>query len=610
MRQSLLPSNHADAEFAYSVVVPTKDRPAEVDRTLRVICAQTEKPVGIVVVDASETPHEVALDARNLVAEVGISLRILPHSPSTARQRNAGIDVVTTPLVLFLDDDIIIASDYVASLIHRWRVAGLTSLSGISGYEIDPEQPQIRRAISRALRLLFMLHVYDPHGKTTVMRRSGKLRYGIATQDDVVVPAVGSGAVLFRTEVVRRHRFSDRFDGYVLGEDLDLSIRVSQEAPMIGTSERFEHHQAAGGKHSPLRWYYRGRPETYFRLRNRHLIGLSYPAFWVSVFAEGMCALAESVRERNRRHVVNYFRGVSRSISDVKREHFATHPRPYYWAKSRYERARFLWLGRGSDSALTPGLRILGYHRVSSGDVFCAAPEMFRRHLEIALDRGAIPISMTQALDLLEGSEPLEQPYFVVTFDDGYLDNLEEGLPILEDLGVPATIFLVTAIAGKRDGFHWYRKNPPDAIRWSDARELVGHPLLEFQPHGSFHRRLTALQDADVRDEIIGAKEELERELGTTATTFNYAAGIFGEREVRLLRESGYRAAVTNVPGVEQPGADLFRLKRLMVSWADDERLFALRLAGKISESRLESWVRQRRHLQPVSLSRERPSDS
>src|SRR5450759_4450190 len=132
MRQRPLSSDHADAEYAYSVVVPTKGRPAELDRALRVICAQTEKPVGIVVVDASETPHEVAVDARNCVAEAGISLRILRHPPSTARQRNAGIDVVTTPLVLLLDDDVIIAPDYVASLIRRWRAAGLTSLSGIS----------------------------------------------------------------------------------------------------------------------------------------------------------------------------------------------------------------------------------------------------------------------------------------------------------------------------------------------------------------------------------------------------------------------------------------------------------------------------------------------
>ncbi len=506
MRQRPLSSNHADAEFAYSVVIPTKDRPAELGRALSIICAQTEKPVEIVVVDASDRPHDVAAEARNFLAEAGISLRILRLAPSTARQRNAGIDVVTTPLVLLLDDDVILTPDYVASLIRRWRAAGFASIGGISGYALNEEKPRIRRSAARLFRLLFMLHVFDPHGKKTVIRHSGKLHYGIATPDDVVIPAVGSGAVLFRTEVVRRHRFSDRFDGYVLGEDFDLSVRVSQEAPVIGTSERFEHRQAGGGKRSPLRWYYRGRPETYFRLRNRHLIGLRYPAFWVSVFAEGMCALADSVRELDRRHVVNYFRGVKQSVSDIKREYFATHSRPYYWARSGYERTRFLWLGRRSDSALTPGLRILGYHRVSSGDVFCAAPEMLRRHLEIALDRGAIPISMTRALGLLEGSEPLEQPYFVVTFDDGYLDNLEEGLPILEDLGVPATIFLVTAVAGKRDGFHWYRKNQPPAIRWSDARELVGHPLLEFQPHGSFHRRLTALQDADVRDEIIGAK--------------------------------------------------------------------------------------------------------
>ena len=82
-----------------------------------------------------------------------------------------------------------------------------------------------------------MLHVEDVRGQKPVMRRSGKLRYGLAVPDFAVAPAVGSGASLFRTELVRRHRFSDRFDGYVLGEDLDLSVRVSQDAPVIGTND-------------------------------------------------------------------------------------------------------------------------------------------------------------------------------------------------------------------------------------------------------------------------------------------------------------------------------------------------------------------------------------
>ena len=275
-------------------------------------------------------------------------------------------------------------------------------------------------------------------------------------------------------------------------------------------------------------------------------------------------------------------------------------PRPYYAGRAIYDRARLLRRTSAVNAQLSPGIRILGYHRVGTGDALSVAPETLRRQLESALERGAEPISLTRALDLLETPEAVERSYVAVTFDDGYLDNLEAGLPILEDLNVPATISLVTAIADGRDGFHWYHNNQPAAIRWSDARALAGHALLDFQPHGRFHRRLTALSENDVRDEIVGAKQDLERELGTVATTYCYAAGLFGEREVRIVREAGYRGALTTrQPGVNHPGQDLFQLDRVMVSWSDNERTFAHKLSGNFSESRLELWVRQRRRIEP-----------
>ncbi len=255
--------------------------------------------------------------------------------------------------------------------------------------------------------------------------------------------------------------------------------------------------------------------------------------------------------------------------------------------------------GRGAPSPsapIPPGVTILGYHRVATGrDVLAVSPQRFRRQLELVLQRGATFVSLAAAVDLLD--EPIAAPRVAVTFDDGYLDNLEVALPILEELSVPATIFLVTAIAAGNDDFHWYRGQQPPPIRWDDARAAARHPLLDFQAHGVEHLRLPALDDDAARAEIAGAREQIELELGTQADAFCYAAGLFGEREVALVREAGYRCAVTTASGVNAEGADPYRLKRLMVSWADDERRFAVKLAaGGLAESPLARWARARRH--------------
>ena len=285
-----------------------------------------------------------------------------------------------------------------------------------------------------------------------------------------------------------------------------------------------------------------------------------------------------------------------------KREYFVLHPMLYYRARAAYDRMRFVGAG-DAPKALTPGLRILSYHRVGFGDALCVEPAAFARQLRTAIDRGAVPISLAQGIDLLDRNEPLERPYLAVTFDDGYLDNLENALPILESLEVPGTIFLVSAIADGREDFHWYRTSPPPAITWEQARSVGDHPLIDFQAHGTSHKRLTALSDADLEYELAGVKAEIETRLEKPVTTFCYAAGLFGEREAAAVKALGYRAAVANTPGVNQRGADLFRLKRVTVSWADDDRLFGIRLGGSIGESRLEGWVRRRRRLPPLAHS-------
>ena len=52
---------------------------------------------------------------------------------------------------------------------------------------------------------------------------------------------------------------------------------------------------------------------------------------------------------------------------------------------------------------------------------------------------------------------PSVRPRIVVTFDDGYADNLINALPIAEAKGVPITIFVTSGVLGSRSGFWWDR---------------------------------------------------------------------------------------------------------------------------------------------------------
>ena len=97
---------------------------------------------------------------------------------------------------------------------------------------------------------------------------------------------------------------------------------------------------------------------------------------------------------------------------------------------------------------------ILCYHRVAEGveDPFhlCVRPGNFAAHLE--------EISRSRELSTLDDlSIPSRRPRVIVTFDDGYRDNLTTALPIAESKGVPITFFVASGILGTHNGFWWDR---------------------------------------------------------------------------------------------------------------------------------------------------------
>jgi peptidoglycan/xylan/chitin deacetylase (PgdA/CDA1 family) len=100
------------------------------------------------------------------------------------------------------------------------------------------------------------------------------------------------------------------------------------------------------------------------------------------------------------------------------------------------------------------GTLILCYHRVAEGveDPFhlCVRPDHFAAHLE-EMSRAREPSTLDDVL------VPSRRPKVVVTFDDGYRDNLTNALPIAESKGVPITIFVTSGIVGRRNGFWWDR---------------------------------------------------------------------------------------------------------------------------------------------------------
>jgi glycosyltransferase involved in cell wall biosynthesis/peptidoglycan/xylan/chitin deacetylase (PgdA/CDA1 family) len=238
------------------------------------------------------------------------------------------------------------------------------------------------------------------------------------------------------------------------------------------------------------------------------------------------------------------------------------------------------------------GVRIFGYHRVTpDDDVFGISPSCFRRQMELLAASDVTVIRLSDVLDRL--GEPMHERYACVTFDDGYLDNLEHALPVLEEFEIPATIFAIAEVIEGKSGFYWYRGPRPPAITVDHLPALLSSGVVDVQAHSLTHLRLTSLSDGELGREIAGSKEQLERHLPYELTSFCYPGGFYTEREVAGVLDAGFRAGVTTRPGVNHGGSGLGDLSRTMINWRDTVPDFKLKLEGGLDDP---SWLRDRLH--------------
>jgi len=110
-----------------------------------------------------------------------------------------------------------------------------------------------------------------------------------------------------------------------------------------------------------------------------------------------------------------------------------------------------------------PTLSIVTYHHVADHDPHYpfdpdtadASRAQFRRQIEM-LARYGTPIGVDELLRAIEGG-PLPKNPVMVTFDDGYRSCHDVALPILRQVGIPATFFVSTSFITERKLYWWER---------------------------------------------------------------------------------------------------------------------------------------------------------
>lgn len=255
---------------------------------------------------------------------------------------------------------------------------------------------------------------------------------------------------------------------------------------------------------------------------------------------------------------------------------------------------------------------ILAYHRVNPEirDGLSVSPSMLAQHIEWLRDRGYQNVVLEDVL--ADGDVDAPAKSFAVTFDDGYRDNYFHAAPVLEEMGVKATVYLVSDMIDTEEPFRWLRPGPEGFDKLDF--HMTSRQILKARDRGVFvygshtltHPFLTQLETSEVRRQLLDSRRNLEQLLQSEVSTFCYPAGDFSDRTLELVGESGYRAAVVT-PNRHIPET-MFTLHRVGIYSHITLRLFDVktnRLLRAAQHSR--AFWRIRSKVPRPNLGRRRP---
>ena len=240
---------------------------------------------------------------------------------------------------------------------------------------------------------------------------------------------------------------------------------------------------------------------------------------------------------------------------------------------------------------------LLMYHSISPGSRtpdsrWAVSESSFREQLRLLVSEGWSTLCVRD----LEQRDGLPPKSLVITFDDGFADNYERGLPHLLAAGFRATWFVVSGDVGGVS--RWQDHDAPQRpmLSGTQLREMAAAGM-EIGAHTRTHVRLTELDQSAMDEEVRGSRQDLEEMLRQPVTSFAYPYGRFNDDSIEAVRRAGFRVACTTRTGWLGSEPDPLRVRRVAVFADDDLSTFARKIVfadTNVSWSRMVRYVTSR----------------
>jgi glycosyltransferase involved in cell wall biosynthesis/peptidoglycan/xylan/chitin deacetylase (PgdA/CDA1 family) len=536
-----------------TVVIPTYNRARDLQRCLDALALQSASPdrFEVIVVDDGSTDETATMLGSYTAPFRLIVERQANRGPAAARNR--GIELASTPNCLFLDDDIV-PSPVLVDAHARARA----------------EAPRAIVLGSLTLRLSHPRSALAQHMHRWWGRHYARFDDGTRVPD---FRSCYSGNLSVPTDSL--HAVGGFDETLPRSDDVELAYRLVKHGLPIRYTPEAQGEQRYDKAFRGIVRDYDGAGVAAAMMLERHPELAAYPP--LGDFSEG------GSRKALLRRALLTVRAPVWPLRLVDRLLAGRPPAALYEFLQSYCFWRGLRRALDEDTwrRITRGTVILAYHAVARpgerASRFVIPAGRLERQLAWCRRRRRPVISLDEYVACRREHRLPQAGSVVLTFDDGYLDVKELGLPILLEHGATATVFLVTEAMD-------------DANRWDSQGELAGRKTLSWADaaalretglslgaHTRTHPRLTDLPPAGAEDEISLSRSALDARLGPIRH-FAYPFGKTSDALAEMVARAGFDSGCSIEPGANGPAVPLHNLRRIEIFGNWSLPRFALRL--------------------------------
>jgi len=242
----------------------------------------------------------------------------------------------------------------------------------------------------------------------------------------------------------------------------------------------------------------------------------------------------------------------------------------------------------GADGNGNRSLRVLMYHKVNDlpENPLTMPVSVFDEQMDQLRQLGYTVVDLAAVLAHYVDGVPLPPQAVLITFDDGYHDNLANAAEVLKKYAYPGVLFVPIGYLDDRQPLPHEERLAAQGILnrtidWEEMADLE-RAGIRIESHGISHRPLADLELDEAAREIALSKLRLEERLQRPVRAFSYVKGSeahYKPVHLSLVRQAGYDVAFTAVSGANSPSTDPLQLRRYNIE-PYPPRTFELVLSG------------------------------